>query len=106
MNQRMNRFGIYVINRFKTPYNSIIEREAKAYICEDSQCKREINLDSQYYMNMANINSNQPIILRYQNTTKEWSKTIKDGYYFFNEKGYPVSENEKAVYYYRKYQRS
>jgi len=100
MNQRMNRSGIYVINQLKTPYNSIIEREAKAYICEDSQCKREINLDSQYYMNMANINSNQPIILRYQNTTKEWSKTIKDGYYFFNEKGYPVSENEKAVYYY------
>jgi len=50
---------------------------------------------------MAKLNEEQPIIFRYQNTTKEWSKTIKDGYYFFNEKGYPVSENEKAAYFYR-----
>jgi len=100
MNQWVNLSGIYVIGRSRTPYTSKIERVLKAYSCNKNHCESIQNLDSQYYLNMANMNDEHPVILRYQNSTKEWNKTIKDGYYFFNEKGYPVSENEEAVYYY------
>ena len=99
MNQRINQSGIYIINnRSKMPYDSRIESKTTAITCDKEICKLEENLNSQYYLNIASIYDEKPIILRYQSTTKEWSKTIKNGYYFFNKKGYPVSENEKATY--------
>jgi hypothetical protein len=100
INIHMNKSGIYVINRARSAYQSKIESEAKSYSCINDECKLEKNFASQYYLNMANTNDERPIILKYQNTTKEWSKTINDGFYFFNENGYPVSENEKAAYFY------
>ena len=100
MNHRINKSGLYVIDKFKIPYENEIESESYAYCCEGNKCGLAMNLDSQYYINMAKWNEEQPVILKYQNSTKQWSKTVKDGYYFFNEKGYPVSENENATYSY------
>jgi len=100
MNQRMNRSGLYVIDRFKTPYGSKIEREVNAYSCDGYKCELVENMDSQYYLNMAYMNDEHPLILKYQNTTKEWNKTINDGYYFFNERGYPITENDEITYCY------
>ena len=98
MYQRVGKSGIYITDKLGKVYSNKIENEAYVYVCEKEKCHVENNLVSNYYLNMANINENIPIILYFDRNVKSWKKTDKNGYYFFNSKGYPVSGDEDVEF--------
>jgi len=86
-NHRISKSGIYIMSKSKVPYDNIIESEGEVYECEEGHCELVNELDSQFYLNMANMNDEKPVILYYRKNTKTWSRIKKDEYCFFNEKG-------------------
>ncbi|KAL6632781.1 scaffoldin [Neocallimastix sp. 'constans'] len=98
--QRIDKSGIYVIDMNSNIFSSKTEDLANAYECENEKCALNEDMKSEYYMNMANVNEDVPIIIYYDGKTGNWRKTTQNGFYFFNKKGYPVSDGEEVMYAY------
>jgi hypothetical protein len=98
--KRVQKSGIYVIGKDRLVFDSKTEKTADLYECEDGVCERVEKPKSNYYMNIADINSNNSIILYYNEDHETWKKTTEEGLYFFDIKGYPVNMESEVEYVY------
>jgi len=98
---RIGKPGVHVINnKSYTVYDSTVKYSANAYLCEsNNKCTLIKEWESGYYLNIANDDIDNPIILYHDNVSNTWvNGNLKDGYYFFNSKGEYVGVNEEITY--------